>query len=131
MRDDPVERLWQRCTSLREHRGDGHVAALTADDVDGCEAHVLIALEQGNSPEDLQTARGWTADDWAAAVDPLRPARADRQQGGLTAEGRALRADVEATTDRLAAVPSALGPDEPTALLAALAPAARPSPAQG
>ncbi len=25
---DPVEALWQGCTSLREHRGDGHVAAL-------------------------------------------------------------------------------------------------------
>ena len=26
--DDPVEALWQACTTWREHRGDGHVAAL-------------------------------------------------------------------------------------------------------
>ena len=66
--DEPVERLWQLCTSLREHRGDGHVAALTAAGLDGLDAHVLIAAEQGNSPEDLQRTRGWTADEWAAAV---------------------------------------------------------------
>ena len=58
--DDPVRALWQLCTCLREHRGDGHVAALTAAGFDGCEAHVLIALDQGNSPEDLQKTRGWT-----------------------------------------------------------------------
>jgi len=45
--------------------------------------------------------------------------------GGLTAEGRALRASIEATTDRLAVVPlDALEADERTTLLAALAPVA-------
>jgi hypothetical protein len=34
-------RLWQAATLLREHRGDGHFAALTAADIDGCEAVVL------------------------------------------------------------------------------------------
>ena len=29
-RQDPYERLWQATTTLREHRGDGHVAALVA-----------------------------------------------------------------------------------------------------
>src|SRR4051794_32967998 len=32
-REDPYERLWQATTTLREHRGDGHVAALVAADV--------------------------------------------------------------------------------------------------
>src|SRR5262245_9038111 len=27
---EPVDRLWQAATTLREHRGDGHVAALVA-----------------------------------------------------------------------------------------------------
>src|SRR6185503_7511853 len=29
-------RLWQAATLLREHRGDGHFAALAAADIDGC-----------------------------------------------------------------------------------------------
>ncbi len=103
--DDPVRALWQLCTCLREHRGDGHVAALTAGGLDGCEAHVLIALEQGNSPEDLQKTRGWTGADWAAAVERCAGKGLIDSNGGLTPEGRALRADVEATTDRLATVP--------------------------
>jgi hypothetical protein len=32
---------------LREHRGDGHVAALLGAHIGGAEAHVLSALEQG------------------------------------------------------------------------------------
>ncbi|MGY9071385.1 MAG: helix-turn-helix domain-containing protein [Acidimicrobiales bacterium] len=39
--------LWQNCTSLREHRGDGHVAALTAAGIDGCQAHHLLITEHG------------------------------------------------------------------------------------
>ena len=66
---DPVAALWQHCTSLREHRGDGHVAALTAAGLDGLEAHVLIALDGGTSPDDLQKTRGWTAADWEAAAE--------------------------------------------------------------
>ena len=102
--DEPVARLWQLCTSLREHRGDGLVAALTAAGLDGLEANVLIALEQGNSPTDLQRTRGWTADDWTAA-DARLTHRGLCDAGGLTVAGRALRSDVEATTDRLAVTP--------------------------
>jgi hypothetical protein len=32
--------LWQAATVLREHRGDGHVAALVVEGLDGCQAHV-------------------------------------------------------------------------------------------
>ena len=123
--DDPVEVLWQLCTALREHRGDGHVAALTSAGVDGIEAHVLIASEQEHDPEDLQRTRGWTADDWAAAVDRCRARELVDSDGGLTAAGRALRSDVEATTDRLAEAPwDALSPRERDAVIAALDPAA-------
>ncbi len=102
---DEVEALWQRCTALREHRGDGHVAALTAAGVDGLEAHVLIALEQGADPEDLQRTRGWSADDWAAAVDRLRHRDLVDEGGSLTDAGLDLRRSVEHTTDHLAAAP--------------------------
>jgi hypothetical protein len=100
--DDPVAALWQVCTTLREHRGDGHVAALTAAGLDGIEAHVLIALERGSDPEDLQVTRGWTAGDWIDAVERCRSRGLVDHAGTLSALGRALREDVEATTDRLA-----------------------------
>jgi hypothetical protein len=130
--DDPVAALWQLCTCLREHRGDGHVAALTASGLDGCEANVLISLEQGSSPEDLQRARGWTAGDWSDATSRCTERGLVDGTGGLTPEGRALRAGIEATTDRLADAPfGAFGANERTALLAALAPVASAISASG
>ena len=39
--DGALARLWQAATILREHRGDGHFAALTAAGTDGCEVLVL------------------------------------------------------------------------------------------
>jgi hypothetical protein len=94
--DDPVEALWQLCTSLREHRGDGHVAALTVAGLDGLEAHVLISLDQGTAAEDLQKTRGWTAEDWSDAVDRLRRRGLVDTAGALTGAGRDLRAGIEA-----------------------------------
>lgn len=124
--DDPVERLWQLCTSLREHRGDGHVAALTAAGLDGLDAHVLIAAEQGSSPDDLQRSRGWTPDDWSTAI-ARRTARAELDGGGhLTDAGRGIRTAIEKRTDELAAAPfEALADAERTALLDAFDPLAR------
>ena len=126
------DRLWQLCTSLREHRGDGHVAALTAAGLDGLDAHVLIAAEQGNSPEDLQRTRGWTADDWAAAV-ARRAARGQIDADGqLTDAGRSIRTAIEKRTDELAAAPFApLSDDDRASLLAALDPLARAISASG
>ena len=40
---EPAARVWHAATLLREHRGDGHSAALLAADIDGCEALVLRA----------------------------------------------------------------------------------------
>ena len=122
---DPVAALWQRCTALREHRGDGHVAALTAAGVDGLEAHILISAEQGTDPGDLQRTRGWTAGDWTAATDRLAERGLLDEDGRLTPLGQELRASVEATTDRLAAAPFAsLGETGRADLLRALTPAA-------
>ena len=41
--EEPVARLWHAATLLREHRGDGHNAALVAHRIGGTEAHVLMA----------------------------------------------------------------------------------------
>ena len=68
--DEPLARLWHAATVLREHRGDGHVAAWVAHDVDGCEALVLRASVD-LPREALQPNRGWTDEQWAAAGERL------------------------------------------------------------
>jgi hypothetical protein len=118
--EDPVERLWQACTSLREHRGDGHVAALTTAGLDGCEALVLFAASEALSGPLFRQSRGWSDDEWEAAERRLT-ARGLLADGGITPAGRALRRGVEETTDRLAGAPfEALGADEQACLLTGL-----------
>lgn len=101
--DDPVEALWQAATTFREHRGDGHVALLTAAGLDGCEVHVLFAAEQGIEPGLYLRSRGWSEDDWAAAVERLAALGYVTAQGTATDKGVALREDVERRTDELSA----------------------------
>lgn len=102
--DDPVGRLWQSCTTLREHRGDGHVAALAAHDLDGIQAHQLLIADHGHPEEVFRDSRGWTDATWNNAADQLRSRGLLRGQQ-LTADGRQVRREVEALTDRLAASP--------------------------
>src|SRR6478609_8624025 len=45
--DDVVARLFHAASLLREHRGDGHIAALMIEAIGGLEAHVLLALDIG------------------------------------------------------------------------------------
>jgi hypothetical protein len=107
---DPVGALWWDCTVLREHRGDGHVAALTAAGIDGCEANVLMrGLDR--VPKRQQSVRGWTDDAWAAAADRLRHRGLLDAAGVASTVGIALREDVERATDVSCAVASAaVGP---------------------
>jgi hypothetical protein len=103
--DEPMAALWQLCTVLREHRGDGHVAALVDAELDGCESHVTVAGAGTVPRQVLQGARGWSDEDWEAAAERLRQRGLLDADGVLTEAGRALRASVEATTDRLARRP--------------------------
>jgi hypothetical protein len=120
--DDPVARLWQAATALREHRGDGHVAALTTLDVDGCEAHVLAAGWKGLAPEMIRAARGWSEDDWTDAVHRLRGRGWIGDDGDLTDKGRDARAQIEHHTDVLAWSAYRVLDDEADALLEGLRP---------
>jgi hypothetical protein len=107
--EQPHLLLWQALTTLREHRGDGHLASLLQHGLLGLPALVLTAAAGTTSAEWLQRARGWSPEDWAAAGDALTD-RGLLSGGALTAEGRAVRATVEDDTDRLAHGPwAALG----------------------
>ncbi|MCO8271695.1 hypothetical protein M1L60_13950 [Actinoplanes sp. TRM 88003] len=124
--DDAVGRLWHAATVLREHRGDGHVAALLTAGVDGCESLVWRAgLEGGRLREVTQPARGWTDDEWQAAADRLRQRGWLAADGSATAAGRAAYGRVEQLTDELAASPwrhlGAAGTERCAELLAPLA----------
>jgi hypothetical protein len=90
---------------LREHRGDAHVAALREAGLDGCDAHLLLAADQGTPEEVFRDNRGWSADEWEARRIALVGRGLLRHDGSITAEGRALRHSVEATTDTAAARP--------------------------
>ncbi|MCU1605212.1 MAG: uncharacterized protein JWP46_1677 [Modestobacter sp.] len=96
--------LWQALTTLREHRGDGHLAALLQRELLGLPALVLAAAAAVTPADWLQKARGWDTTAWDAAADQLT-VRGLLADGQLTAEGLAVRAAVEADTDRLALRP--------------------------
>lgn len=118
--------LWHAATLLREHRGDGHVIALTRAGLDPCEAHVSRLAADGSPPESIRPYRGWTADDWQAAADRLRDRGWMDDHGALTGTGIAVRAEVEDETDRLAAaVTDQLTDDQVRRLARILEPIAR------
>lgn len=109
--EEPHLVLWHAATLLREHRGDGHVAALTAAGLDGCEAHVTLAGTEGVPREVLQSNRKWSDEEWAAAEARLTARGWLDDDGRPTAEGRAGRQQVEDATDALAVRPwEHLGP---------------------
>ncbi|MFD7320811.1 hypothetical protein ACFV9D_06920 [Streptomyces sp. NPDC059875] len=111
--------LWQATTILREHRGDGHLAALLAAGLDPVESLVSFAAV-GAASEATFASRGWSEAAWTAARDRLTARGLLAADGAATDAGRALRAQVELRTDELAAAPwVALGP-ESTARLAEL-----------
>lgn len=104
---EPHLALWHAVTVLREFRGDGHVAALAAEGLDGCEALVTHgAAGGGNPPPDvLQSSRGWSDAAWAAAGDRLRDRGLLDGDGALTPAGVAVRDRVERVTDERAMAP--------------------------
>jgi hypothetical protein len=102
---------------LREHRGDGHLAALVLAGLDPVEA-LLTAVATGASKKFLQSTRGWSPDQWAAGADRLRDRGLLTDDGTLSPAGTALRAEVEARTDSAAEAPyRRLGSERTTRLL--------------
>lgn len=124
--EEPVARLWHAANMLREHRGDGHIAALVSERIGGTEAHVLSALDMGIHPAEtfgrihhLPRAR------LAQVMDGLRDRGLLDADGHLTEAGQATKARIEALTDFAAEAPyEALDPAELDELTTALEPIA-------
>ena len=103
--DEVVPRMFHAATLLREHRGDGHIAALMVEGVGGLEAHVLFALSLGMRPEAFGRIHHLPAAQLAALVDGARGRGWTEQDGSISEAGRAAHRRVEDLTDDLAASP--------------------------
>lgn len=114
--DAPHLQLWHAATILREHRGDGHLAALLVAGLDPAESLVSFAATGAASVERFES-RGWSPEEWAAARDRLTVRGLVDEDGIATEAGRELRRRVERHTDQLAATPwQALAPESVTRL---------------
>ncbi|MFC9295299.1 hypothetical protein ACFTWH_15850 [Streptomyces sp. NPDC057011] len=104
--EQPHLRLWHAATLLREHRGDGHLAALLIVGLDPVEALVSHgATGKGMTSKWLKATRGWQQADLDAAAGRLRERGVLDADGELTEDGLALRERLETETDRLDAAP--------------------------
>ena len=120
--------LWQATTTLREHRGDGHLAALAVHGVGPVASHVL-KVAAGESPgRDLRMGRRVPDAAWSAELARLAGrglVTGPDDEPALTPDGAALHAAVEDATDHAAAGPwEALGPERTERLAALLEPVA-------
>jgi hypothetical protein len=123
--DDVVARLFHAASLLREHRGDGHIAALMVEGIGGLEAHVLLALAMDMPAAQFGRIHHLPAAQLAAVIDGMRARGLIGDDGWLTAEGRAVKQRVEDRTDDLAAAPyEILDPGELDELMTALEPLA-------
>lgn len=100
--DDTIGQIWHAATAIREYRGDCHIAVLTAAGLDGATANAL-AVAAGLVPAEQREKRGWSEDEWSAAFGRLGTRGWVDVEGTITDTGRAARAQIEDTTDRVCA----------------------------
>jgi hypothetical protein len=96
--DSPWGNLWHAADLVREHRGDGHIAAWIGH-VDSTEITVMTELSWGIPPRSYVYTRGWNEEEVDAAVERLEE-RGLLKDGALTTEGQELRKEIERQTDR-------------------------------
>lgn len=97
--------LWHATTLLREHRWDGHMAALLTEGIDGCEAHLTYVGTGEVSRATMQPLRGWSDEEWDAAARRLQQRGLLDEHGLLTPSGTQVRQAIEDRTDLLALPP--------------------------
>uniref|UniRef100_UPI0031E228AD SCO6745 family protein n=1 Tax=Streptomyces hawaiiensis TaxID=67305 RepID=UPI0031E228AD len=123
---EPHVRLWQAVTTLREHRGDGHVAVLVGRRLGPVEALVLKSATGETDAEFQRRIRQWSVEEWRSAQAKLRERGWIDGDGLLTTAGAAAHEQIEADTDAAAVTPwQTLGADRTTRLAHLLEPLAR------
>ena len=91
-------RLWRATELVREHRGDGHLAACIAAGLDPVAMTVLTELWLGYPAGMYLGRRGYGPDALAAGLDALAQ-RGWVDGEGLTDDGRSARLAIEEATD--------------------------------
>lgn len=127
MPEEPLALLWHAANMLREHRGDGHIAALVCERIGGTEAHVLSALAMGVYPaESFGRIHHLPPAHLATVMEGLRDRGLLDASGRFTDAGRATKDRIESLTDDLAEAPYVdLEPRELAELIAQLEPISR------
>jgi hypothetical protein len=121
-----VARLFQAASLLREHRGDGHIAALMAEGIGGLEAHVLLALDMGIPAPTFGRIHHLPTALLTDLIDTMTDRGLVEDEATFTPAGRQAKDHVEALTDDLARVPyEGLEPGELDELIASLQPLAQ------
>jgi len=100
--DEPLAALWHATTLLREQRGDAHVATLVSFGISGRDCNVLHSVANRVPRDFLVRSRQYDDDEWHSCTARLAGRGILDDTGALTAEGAALKQDIEETTDRLA-----------------------------
>lgn len=106
----PHVALWQAFTTLREWRGDGHIAALVVNGLSPVEALVFHEAQHPDPSvksskmgrEQTQSSRRWSDADWTEAAEGLASrGLLEFADGGerLTSDGAALYQVIEDQTD--------------------------------
>jgi helix-turn-helix protein len=123
--EEPVARLFHAASLLREHRGDGHIAALMAEGIGGLEAHVLLALDLGIPAPTFGRIHHLPATLLTDLIDKMKARGLVEDEATFTDAGRRAKDRVETLTDELAVVPyEVLETAELDELIAALEPLA-------
>jgi hypothetical protein len=96
--DTPMGLLWRAADLVREHRGDGHIAAWISR-TDSCEITVMTELSWGLPPGGYVFTRGWSPEEVDSARDRLRSRGLLDGDNQLTETGRTFRSEIEHDTD--------------------------------
>lgn len=95
----PAGRLWRAAELVREHRSDGHIAALAVAGLDAVEANVLTEVWLGYPVGEYSGTRGFAPEVIEAGRERLE-GRGWMEGAALTDAGRSARFAIEAATDR-------------------------------
>lgn len=93
--DDLPARLFHAASLLREHRGDGHLAALLGERIGRLECHVLYALSRDMPAHRFGRLHHLPRSQVDAVVGGMRERGLVTDDGSLSEEGRAVHRRVE------------------------------------
>lgn len=98
--EHPMGAFWRAIDTIREHRGDSHLAAWISAGLDPVEIGLLTEIYYEMPTKRYHRSRGWTDADLDTGLARLRSrGLVTGQSTALTTEGRELRDSIEAATD--------------------------------